>query len=110
MTKDELLRCAEDDLDMILGYYSSPLHAKDRARLLRTTTAIKEALKDRLVNADKTMAENEQLHKLLAWIVDDCHACKASAGEKAFAKRILSAITHSGYKPCIFDATYEVAE
>ncbi len=45
-THEDLLKSAENDLDMILGYYSLPLHAKDRARLLRTTTAIKEALKE----------------------------------------------------------------
>ena len=39
-------------------------------------------------------AENESLHRLLAWIFDECHIYPESAAEKAFARRLLSAITH----------------
>lgn len=49
------------------------------------------------------LAQGEQepvaLHKLIAWIIDECHVYPESADEKAFAQRLLAAILHpkSGY-------------
>ena len=35
-----------------------------------------------------------RIHKLLAWIIDECVVYPESPDEKAFAKRLLDAITH----------------
>lgn len=39
-------------------------------------------------------AENTKLHKLLAWIIDECHVYPEGAEAKAFANRLVAAITH----------------
>lgn len=45
-TYKDLLKAAENDLDMILGSYRFSPYAPDRDRLIRTVTAIKEVLKE----------------------------------------------------------------
>ena len=43
--------------------------------------------------------QGNNVHSLLAWIIDECVVYPESPDEKAFAKRLLDAITHpkSGY-------------
>lgn len=56
----------------------------------------------RMLNAFKLSTGEQEpvaLHKLIAWIIDECHVYPESADEKAFAQRLLAAILHpkSGY-------------
>lgn len=67
----------------------------------------RETVLARAFKAEETLrtalAQGEQepvaVHKLIAWIIDECHVYPESADEKAFAQRLLAAILHpkSGY-------------
>ena len=61
--------------------------------------ALRTALAEQPAEQQEPADRGNHVHSLLAWIIDECVVYPESPDEKAFAKRLLDAITHpkSGY-------------
>jgi len=96
MTDKEVMQMALDALTIFREWEMGQDYNSNRETVLARAFKAEETLRTALAQGEQ---EPVAVHKLIAWIIDECHVYPESADEKAFAQRLLAAILHpkSGY-------------